>query len=62
MQCAAAILTIIGIPALCILGGQAGILRLIFPFLSVAVGGFLLWRSKPSTSAWSSGCGSLLHF
>jgi hypothetical protein len=47
VQCVVAILVIIGIPALCILGGQAGILRLVFPFLSVAVGSFLLWRSKP---------------
>lgn len=46
-QCFAAIMVIIGIPALCLLGGQAGILRLVFPLLSVAVGWFLLWRSKP---------------
>jgi hypothetical protein len=46
VQCAGAILTIIVIPALCILGGQAGLLRLVFPLLSVAVGSLLLWRSK----------------
>ena len=46
-QCYVALLVMVAIPALCILGGQAGLLRLIFPLLSVAVGGFLLWRSKP---------------
>ncbi|HTB98334.1 MAG TPA: O-antigen ligase family protein [Terracidiphilus sp.] len=38
----------IAIPALCIAGGQAGVLRVAFPALSVLVGGFLLWRSKPA--------------
>jgi hypothetical protein len=38
----------IGIPALCVAGGQAGLLRIVFPALSVAAGGFLLWRSKPA--------------
>ena len=47
MQVYAAVLVIIGIPVLCILGNQAGSLRIVFPALSVAVGGFLLWRSKP---------------
>lgn len=35
------------VPALCILGNQAGLLRIVFPLLSVAVGGLLYWRSKP---------------
>jgi O-antigen ligase len=47
VQCFGAILAIVGIPALCILGNQAGVLRVAFPLLSVAVCGFLLWRSKP---------------
>jgi hypothetical protein len=47
IQCFGAILVLIVIPALCIFGGQAGLLRLVFPVLSVAVGGFLLWRSVP---------------
>jgi hypothetical protein len=47
MQCAAAIVVILAIPALCILGNVAGLLRIVFPLLSAAVGGFLLWRSKP---------------
>lgn len=42
-----ALLVSIALPALCIAGGQAGILRLLFPALSVVVGGILLWRSKP---------------
>jgi hypothetical protein len=37
----------IAIPALCIAGHQAGLLRVVFPALSLAVGGFLFWRSKP---------------
>jgi len=37
-----------GIPVLCILGGQAGVLKLAFPALSLVAGGFLLWRSKPA--------------
>lgn len=37
-----------GIPALCIAGGQAGLLRIVFPVLSLMAGGFLLWRSKPA--------------
>jgi hypothetical protein len=36
------------IPALCIGAGQAGVLRLVFPALSVVAGAFLLWRSKPA--------------
>jgi O-Antigen ligase len=47
MQCVAAIVVLIAIPALSILTGQAGLLRIFFPLLSAAVGGFLLWRSKP---------------
>jgi O-Antigen ligase len=47
MQTYGALLVVIGIPALCILGDQAGLLRIVFPALCVAVGGFLLWRSKP---------------
>jgi len=34
-------------PAVLILGHQAGLLRLAFPALSLAIGAFLLWRSKP---------------
>jgi hypothetical protein len=48
VQVAGALLVIVGIPILCILGDQAGILRIIFPPLSVLVGAFLLWRSKPA--------------
>jgi O-antigen ligase/polysaccharide polymerase Wzy-like membrane protein len=47
MQIFGALLVIIGIPILCILGNQAGLLRIVFPALSVTVGGFLFWRSKP---------------
>ena len=35
------------IPALLIAGNQAGLLRILFPALSLAIGGFLYWRSKP---------------
>ncbi len=42
-----AVLVMIGIPVLCIAGGQGGLLRIVFPLLSVFVGAFLLWRSKP---------------
>jgi hypothetical protein len=42
-----ALLVMIVIPALCIAGNQAGLLRIVFPALSLAVGGFLYWRSKP---------------
>ncbi len=47
LQVYGALLVIVTIPALCILGNQAGLLRMVFPPLSVAVGAFLLWRSKP---------------
>jgi len=40
-------MALIGIPVLCIFGDQAALLRFVFPLLSLAVGGFLLWRSKP---------------
>lgn len=36
------------IPALAIAAGQAGVLRIAFPLLSVFVGAFLLWRSVPA--------------
>jgi hypothetical protein len=42
-----AFLVMIAIPALCIAGNLAGLLRIVFPSLSVLVGGFLFWRSKP---------------
>ena len=47
LQTYGALLVLILIPALCILGGQAGLLRVVFPVLSLGVGGILLWRSKP---------------
>ena len=48
LQIIAAFAMMIGIPALCIVGGQAGVLRIVFPALSVVAGAFLLWRSKPA--------------
>jgi hypothetical protein len=42
-----AVLVMIAIPVLCIAGNQAGLLRMVFPLLSLAVGGFLYFRSKP---------------
>jgi hypothetical protein len=42
-----ALAVIVGIPVLSILTGQAGLLRVAFPPLCVAVGALLLWRSKP---------------
>ena len=48
MQVVCAYAIMILIPALCIAGGQAGVLRIAFPAISVVVGGFLLWRSKPA--------------
>ena len=48
LQILAAFAAMIGIPVLSLAGGQAGVLRIIFPSLSVVVGGFLLWRSKPA--------------
>lgn len=47
-EVAIAIGLMIVIPALAIAGGQAGVLRIAFPVLSVLVGGFLLWRSVPA--------------
>jgi O-Antigen ligase len=47
-QVIAVFLIMIVIPALAIAGGQAGVLRVAFPALSVVAGGFLLWRSKPA--------------
>lgn len=47
LQTYGALSVLILIPALCILGNQAGLLRVVFPVLSLGVGGILLWRSKP---------------
>ena len=47
LQVYGALVVIVTIPLLCILGNQAGLLRMVFPPLCVAVGAFLLWRSKP---------------
>ena len=47
LQCGTAIAVLIGIPLLCMLGNQAGLLRAVFPALSVVCCAFLLWRSKP---------------
>src|ERR1700739_4443564 len=47
MQTRAALFVMVAIPALCIVGNQAGLLRFVFPLLSVVVGALLLWRSKP---------------
>jgi len=46
-QTTAALLVMILVPALCIAGNQASLLRIVFPALSLVVSGFLLWRSKP---------------
>jgi hypothetical protein len=48
MQIFAAFSVMFVIPALCIAGGQAGVLRITFPVLSMVVGGYLLWRWKPA--------------
>jgi len=47
-QICAAFAVMIAIPALAIVGGQAGVLRIAFPLLSLVVGGYLLWRWKPA--------------
>ncbi|HUA98556.1 MAG TPA: O-antigen ligase family protein [Terracidiphilus sp.] len=47
MQTTAALLVMVLVPALCIAGNQAGLLRIVFPVLSLVVSAFLLWRSKP---------------
>jgi hypothetical protein len=46
-QAYGAILVMIAVPALCIAGNQAGLLRIVFPVLSFVIGVFLFWRSKP---------------
>jgi hypothetical protein len=46
-QAYGALLVMIAVPVLCIVGNQAGLLRIVFPVLSVVIGGFLFWRSKP---------------
>jgi len=46
-QVLCAILILAGLPIALILGNQAGLLRLAFPALSLIIGAFLLWRSKP---------------
>ncbi|MGA7341891.1 MAG: O-antigen ligase family protein [Terracidiphilus sp.] len=48
LQIASVIAAMVAIPALTIAGGQAGVLRVAFPVLSILVAGFLLWRSKPA--------------
>lgn len=46
-QAFGALLVITAVPVLCIIGNQAGLLRIVFPVLSLLVGIFLFWRSKP---------------
>ncbi len=46
-QTAGALLMMTAVPVLCIAGNQAGVLRIAFPVLSLVIGGFLFWRSKP---------------
>ena len=47
LQTHGALAVLIIIPTLCILTNQAGILRVVFPVLTLGVGGILLWSSKP---------------
>jgi hypothetical protein len=47
LQCYAALAVMVAVPALLIMSNHAGSLSVVFPLLSVATGGFLLWRSKP---------------
>jgi hypothetical protein len=47
LQTRGALAVLILIPILCILANQAGILRVVFPALTVGVGSILLWRAKP---------------
>ncbi len=47
LQTYGALAVIVLIPALLILINEAGLLRVVFPALSLGVGGILLWRSKP---------------
>jgi hypothetical protein len=42
-----ALLVMVAVPLLCIASNQAGLLRVVLPLLSLLVGGFLFWRSKP---------------
>jgi O-Antigen ligase len=42
-----ALAVMITVPVLCMAGGQAGVLRIAFPVLSLVICGFLFWRSKP---------------
>jgi O-Antigen ligase len=42
-----ALLVMIAVPVLCVISNQAGLLRVVLPLLSLLVGGFLFWRSKP---------------
>jgi len=48
VQIGAVFAMMILIPGLAIAGGQAGVLRVAFPALSLVMAGFLLWRSKPT--------------
>lgn len=47
LQTYGALAVIIAITTLCLVGGQGGLLRFVFPVLSLGVGGILLWRSRP---------------
>lgn len=47
LQVRGALVVLILIPTLCILSNQAGILRIVFPLLTLGVGGILLRHSKP---------------
>jgi hypothetical protein len=47
LQTHGALAVLILIPALCIVSNQAGVLRIVFPLLTIGVGSILLWRSKP---------------
>jgi hypothetical protein len=46
-QTYAALAVMIAVPLLCIAANQAGILRVVFPSMSLVAAGFLFWRSKP---------------
>jgi O-antigen ligase len=46
-QTLGALLVIIVVPVLCITSNEAGLLRIVFPAMSLVVGLFLFWRSKP---------------
>lgn len=47
LQAWAAVAMMIVVPVLAIAGGQAGVLRLAYPPLTVLISAFLYWRSKP---------------